>query len=159
MCAGSSERELSATTLTWLAILRWSTQSRSDSTPGCLSFSGGGFVKRAIIKTVYSGRNGFINPRLLCPYIRLTEVDEKDEEEEERKPVEGEHRGPRVFVAKKSRRCRLWYSEWHEKQERREEKAFTPTRNFFSGAALTSESKILRESTSRGGWGGFGSCC
>eukprot|EP00752_Nemacystus_decipiens_P005229 g4745.t2 len=101
--------------------------------------------ERAIMKTVYSGRNGFINPRLLCPYLRLTDVEEREEMETE----EERYIGSRVFVPEKYRRLRLWYNEWHERQRRNEERAFTPTRNFFSGAALNSESKILRESTSR----------
>lgn len=32
-------------------------------------------IKTVAIRMVYSGRNGFTNPRLLCPYIRLDDAD------------------------------------------------------------------------------------
>lgn len=46
---------------------------------------------------VYSGRNGFTNPRLLCPYIRLTDAEEDGEDEKGRNDASASSRGRRIY--------------------------------------------------------------
>ncbi len=123
--------------------------------------------RKAAIRKVYSGRNGFVNPRLLCAHIRLTDAEEDEEEEEEdeeehkekaqgeqeeeeKGEVEGdEDEGDKDGVDKGRGGEKEGKGKGKGKGRGGEGSALEPRRRVWPGAGLASQSEILRQSLQR----------